>query len=112
MKGTYNLIKAITTSQQVRVAKTSENQNRSKIVYGVMRLEPGEVYELEDDPIFLDSLEKLRVSKRYSESLEKELTAAGVDFKVDQCRSCGGRVKKLIYNIVEVHLDDDDTGSD
>ncbi|MGM0175694.1 hypothetical protein [Enterococcus sp. DIV0800] len=98
IKGTYQLIEPITNVQQINVAQ----RINGRITHGVLRLTPGKVYELEDDELFLKSLQAATVQKRYDTNLEAQLKAAGVEYQQNFCKSCGGRVKKLEYSIVKV----------
>lgn len=65
------------------------------------RLEPGKVYET-DDEAQIQFLKEHRERVRYNASLEDALKAAGIPYEVIRCKSCGGRVRKIEYNNVEV----------
>ena len=43
---------------------------------------------------------------RYKKDLADILTKNGVPFELEMCRSCGGRVKKISYQVVEVYEDE------
>lgn len=99
-RGTYRLIDGINTPQTIRVVVTENG----KPTYGTMRLLPGEVYQLEDDDNFINSLKAAITSKPYSESLKKTLDSVGVQYKHESgCQSCGGRGGRLKYCVVEVN---------
>lgn len=102
IKGTYRLIDGIDTTQRIGVAK----HHNDHVVYGSMELQPNVTYQLEDDEIFLNSLKSATVEKRYSDELIKTLKAMGIKYDLNYCRSCGGRVKKVVYSIIEVNQDE------
>lgn len=94
----FKLIDAIKTTTTLNVAR---NQTGSAS-YAHIRLEPGCNYALEEDELFIRSLEKAKIEKRYSEQLAKELTALGIDYTEHYCKSCGGRAKRISYSAVEI----------
>lgn len=97
---TYKLIDAITVPITLSVA----TQKSGYVRYGYMRLEPNKVYEVpEGDDIMLTSLKNAKSKKPYSEDLENSLIACGATYKVEYCKSCGGRVRKIEYYVVEVN---------
>lgn len=98
IKGTYKLISVIDTMQQINVAK----KVNGKTTFGVLRLYPGVTYELEDDETLLNSLKGAKVEKRYSPLLVEILKENNIAYEEVLCHSCGGRVKKIRYNIIEV----------
>lgn len=79
---------------------------RKVTTYGHERLYPGKVYETDDD-LLIKSLREATKEKGYSKQLEDHLTAHNIPFEETICKSCGGRVKKLKYHIVEV-IDDEE----
>lgn len=99
-KGTYRLIDGVDTFQRINVVLTENG----KAKYTTTTLYPGKVYELEDDDRFINSLRVAKVKKPYSDALKNTLEASGVPYEVEQCKSCGGRIKKLVYGIVEVNV--------
>lgn len=101
ISGTYRLIDGVETPQRIRVVRTQNG----KSLYTTARLIPNEVYILEDDERFLNSLKAAKVKRPYSDSLRKALENHDVPFEIENCMSCGGRVKKLVYCIVEVKED-------
>lgn len=79
--------------------KTLRNGN---ISYGhYIRLEPNKTYET-DDPAQMKYLRENTIRVRYNANLEQTLKDAEVPYEVVRCKSCGGRVKKIEYNQVEV----------
>lgn len=73
--------------------------------YGHERLFPGKVYET-DDKLLLESLSKATKEKQYSPQLEEHLKSHNIPYEVTSCKSCGGRVKKLKYHVIEVIEDE------
>lgn len=63
---------------------------------------PGEVYEMKDDDLFRQSVNGYKVKKPYKQDLEDRLKDAGIAYEVVRCKSCGGMVRKLEYNVLEV----------
>ena len=39
---------------------------------------------------------------RYNAELEEALKQNGVPYETEYCKSCGGRIKKISYRVVEV----------
>ena len=64
-------------------------------------LYPGKTYETED-PAQIEYLKEHRERIRYNKGLEDLLKGANIPYEVIRCKSCGGRVKKIEYNNVEV----------
>jgi len=102
-KGTYKLIDGVESPQQFQVVLT----RNGGAFYTSTTLTPGEVYELEGDERFLRSLYAARVHKPYSDSLKETLDQKGIAYELNRCQSCGGRITKLSYPVVEVTLDDE-----
>lgn len=67
-----------------------------------MTLRPGEKYELEEDEVFIASLKRAKVEKKYTPELEQRLKDNNIPYTERVCRPCGGRVKHLTYCVVEV----------
>lgn len=65
------------------------------------RLEPGKVYETDDEATIRYLKEKMQII-RYTKEIENALKEAGVSYETEMCRSCGGKVKKIKYKLVEV----------
>lgn len=99
---TYKLIDAIKERQQIQVAR----RKNGVIQYSYAKLEPGIIYEAEEDDLFINSLSNAKVTKRFSDALVKELEAQGIDFESERTRCCGGNRRMLSYGIVEVMQSD------
>ena len=99
----YRLNKAETTPVTLyNVAKTKKVGGRSVVTYSnYIRLIPGEEYET-DDKAMISFFENHKRKVRYKKELADTLTKNGVPFETEMCKSCGGRVKKISYQIVEV----------
>lgn len=65
------------------------------------KLEPGKIYET-DDPAQMTYLREHKEKARYRAELETLLKDAGIPYEIIKCRSCGGRVRKIQYNNIEV----------
>ena len=95
----YKLIDAVRVPLVLNVATNV----RGGIRYGSMRLEPNTVYEMpRNNPALDKSLRNYKARKRYTPELEDSLKQVGAKYEVILCKSCGGRVKKIEYNPVEV----------
>lgn len=94
----YKLIDAVDVPRTVTVA-TREN-NRTE--YKRIRLEPHKKYELPSDTLLLEELKKATLRVKYSPEYEEILKKCGARYEVKLCPSCGGRVRKIEYHIVEV----------
>lgn len=104
-RGTFQLISGVETRQRINVVLTKNG----KALYTTTTLLPGETYELKDDDRFINSLRAAKVRKPYSDSLKKSLEDANIPYETEQCKSCGGRIKKIVYGIVEVKENDQKT---
>ncbi|MHC5215202.1 hypothetical protein ACYSNR_00935 [Enterococcus sp. LJL128] len=78
---------------------------RGIATYGHERLYPGKIYET-DDELLIKSLTDATKEKGHSSELEEHLIAHNIPYEITSCKSCGGRVKKLKYHIVEVINDE------
>lgn len=67
-----------------------------------MRLEPKKVYVMPEDEVLAHSLTNYTEEKRYSAELEEALKACNADFEIKLCKSCGGKVRKIKYKVIEV----------
>lgn len=84
------------------VAKTKAVNGKNIVTYSnYIKLVPGEEYET-DDEAMIDWFKAYRRKVRYNKSLEDTLKANGVSYELEMCRSCGGRIKKISYQMVEV----------
>lgn len=90
----YKLIDAVLTpiSFNVRTTGTSGDTRYRRI-----RLEPGKLYET-DDKVMYESL--LEAEERVRFTPQKEQALQGTSYRKEACKSCGGRVLKLIYHPV------------
>lgn len=95
----YKLIDAISVPLTISVASKKDGYVR----YGYTRLEPHKWYEVpEGDDVLLTSLKNAKSKKGYSVELENLLSECGADYKVEYCQSCGGKVRKIEYYVIEV----------
>ena len=85
------------------VAVTKTIGGKQVVTYSnYIRLVPGKEYET-DDPAMIDFFKTYRRKVRHTASLEEQLSSKGVPYAIEYCRSCGGRVKKINYQVVEVY---------
>lgn len=94
----YKLIDAVTTPQRLNVVGNINGARR----YVRITLYPGKKYELPEDELLLKSLKDVTVKVKYDKSLEETLKSLKVPYTVKKCPSCGGRVLKIEYHLVEV----------
>lgn len=94
----FKLIKGIDTPTTINVVRKQNGIAR----YGHVTLVPNEKYELGDDELFINSLKSAKVEKRYTQQLVNQLNLLGIEYEEVFCKSCGGRTKKVSYNVVEV----------
>lgn len=100
----YRLNNAETTNQSLYyVPQTKMVNGQPKVVYERNRLTlvPHKVYET-DDEAMLEYLKDYTVKIRYNAQTESALKQNGVPYRTEMCPSCSGKVKKIIYNLVEV----------
>lgn len=99
----YRLNKAETVPVCLyNVAKTKTINGRSIVTYSnYIRLAPNKEYET-DDEAMLNWFRSYRNKVRYNSSLELALKNNNVPYEIELCRSCGGKVKKISYQVVEV----------
>lgn len=93
----YWLIDGIDTPQTLKVSWREGNHIR----YGKTTLEPGKKYDTNGDDVLEKSLMQSTISKVHTKQLKDRLDAAGISYKETKCQSCGGRVKKLEYKIIQ-----------
>lgn len=96
----YKLVDAVDQPTSLSIVK----RDGSSVKYCTIRLEPGKKYEIPEKDI-LDQLLKARKQIPYSARAEETLRSMGVAYEKKVCKSCGGKVLKLEYNVVEV-IDD------
>ncbi len=95
----YALIEPIKYNQRYYVAK--KGKGTLKQVYSHLDINVGKVYETEDQ-VLAKFLKEKTLEEVYSTGKESELKAHDIPYTIKTCRSCGGRVKKIVYHPVEV----------
>ena len=99
----YRLIKIETVPVTLRMFPQTV---KGHVSYGhYQRLEPGKTYETHD-PAQMQYLKDHREKVRYNPTLENLLKTADIPYEIIRCKSCGGKVKKIEYNNVEVIEDE------
>lgn len=101
--GKYRLNKAESKPITINnVACTKLINGRSVVTYSnFIKLIPNKVYT-SDDQAMLNFFRGYKARVRYTESLENALKQFGVPYEIEYCKSCGGRIRKLKYQLVEV----------
>lgn len=99
----YRLNKAEKVAVTINnVAKTKEINGRSIVTYSnYIRLAPDTVYKT-DDEAMLEFFRNYKRKVRYNAELERALKANDVPYDIEYCKSCGGKIKKISYRVVEV----------
>lgn len=99
----YKLNKAENVQVTINnVAKTKVVNGKAIVTYNnFIRLAPNMVYET-DDEAMLNFFRSYRRKVRYNATLEQTLKANNVPYEIEYCKSCGGKVKKISYAVVEV----------
>lgn len=99
----YRLNKAETLPVTIyNVAVTKKVGNKDIVSYSnYIRLVPDKIYET-DDEATLKFFREYRRKVKHTESLERTLISNDVPYDIEYCKSCGGRVKKINYQVVEV----------
>lgn len=99
----YRLNKAEKIETQINNVAVTKNINGRDIVTwsNYMRLVPGKVYET-DDKAMIEFFKSYTRKVRHTAGIEEALKSAKVPYEIEYCRSCGGRVKKISYKVVEV----------
>ena len=99
----YRLNKAEKVSVTINnVAKTKIINGRSVVTYSnYIRLAPDTVYKT-DDEARLNFFRNYKRKVRYTAEIERALKQNNVPYETEMCRSCGGKVKKISYRVVEV----------
>lgn len=84
------------------VAKTKIINGKSVVTYSnYIRLVPGVIYKT-DDEAMLNFFRRYKRKVRYNAETERALKQNNVPYEIEMCRSCGGKIKKISYNPVEV----------
>lgn len=95
----YRLNSVIDVPFAVNVVTNMNGANE----YRRMRLQPGELYEADEtDQPLIQSLVNATTTQSYTPELEQALIKANAIYEVVRCRSCGGKVKKLKFCVIEV----------
>lgn len=86
------------------VPQTTNRNGKNIVTYSpnFMKLVPGEEYET-DDKAMIEYFKSYRQKAKYTKDLEHTLEKNGVPYEIEMCKSCGGRVKKIKYQLVEVY---------
>ena len=95
---TFKLLDVIKERTQVDVVYREHGITK----YSYIVLDPNVEYEMPNDELFQKSIIGCKFKKPYSRALEEALKANDIPYQVEMCKSCGGRVKKLVYNPMEV----------
>lgn len=84
------------------VAVTKTYNGKSIVTYSNhIRLSPGTEYET-DDPAMIAFFKSYRRKVKHTNELEQTLRSNNVPYDIEFCRSCGGRAKKINYQVVIV----------
>lgn len=84
------------------VAKTKVINGKQIVTYSnYIKLAPNVVYQT-DDEAMLNFFRSYRRKERYNPQLEAVLKANNVPYEIERCKSCGGMIKKISYQVVEV----------
>jgi hypothetical protein len=101
------LIDSIKSTQSIPVIITkSVSHSGQPIKYSSKRvMKPKEKYAIPDDELLYNSLINYKVTARKTDALVNTLNGLGIKYEEKVCPTCGGRVIKLLYPIVEVVKD-------
>lgn len=99
----YRLNQAETVSATIyNVARTKVINGKPVVTYSnYIRLAPNKVYET-DDEAMISFFRSYKRKVRYNAGLEQALKKNNVPYDIEYCRSCGGKIKKISYALVEV----------
>lgn len=98
----FRLAKVVDSVTNIYVTRRIEKPNGSYRKGEHMRLEPGVIYDTDGDDVFEKSIRALMAKKiAYTAEMEQKFKDTGTDYKVIACKSCGGRVKKIEFKVVE-----------
>jgi len=74
----------------------------TKVTYNhYMRLEPNKVYETNDEAQ-INYLTNKKERIKYRAEFEQALKDCNAEYEVIYCKSCGGKVRKIEYKVIEV----------
>ena len=94
----YKLIDAIDVPKNLSVV----TRVGSAVKYDKLRLDPGKKYEIPEDETLFKAIKDATETTRYTPEREAALKACGAKYEKKLCKSCGGKVLKLVYHVVEV----------
>lgn len=99
----YRLNSAETLPNTINnVAVTKKISGKDIVTYSnYIRLSPNTEYET-DDQAMIDFFKSYRRKVKHTDTLEQTLRSNGVPFDIEYCKSCGGKVKKINYQVVIV----------
>ena len=99
----YRLNKAEKVETMINnVAVTKKINGKDIVTYSnYMRLVPGKEY-ITDDEAMINFFKSYKRKVRHTAGIEEALKSADVPYEIEYCRSCGGKVKKISYRVVEV----------
>lgn len=98
----YMLSPAIKTGTTLSTFRTSSGRR----IFNAVLLEPNKKYNTYiDDAVYVESLKNQKAKIPYSEQAVAELKALNIAYDVQQCPSCGGRVKNLKFDKVVFYED-------
>ena len=84
------------------VPKTKEINGRKVVSYSnFIKLVPGVEHQT-DDEAMITFFKNYKRKVRYNSQLEEALKANNVPYEIEYCKSCGGKIKKISYHLVEV----------
>lgn len=84
------------------VAKTKKINGKEIVTYSnYIRLVPRVIYET-DDEAMLNFFRNYKRKVRYNAEIEEALKKNKVPYDIEYCKSCGGKIKKISYKVVEV----------
>lgn len=94
----YKLIDIIEYPTKINVA----TKKKGYMQYAQMILEPNKVYVIpEGDTVLEQSLFNAEFRRDYSPQMEALFKDNGIPYRVELCRVCGGRKRKIVYHPVE-----------
>lgn len=84
------------------VAVTKKINGRDIVTYSnYIKLVPGKTYKT-DDEAMIAFFRAYKRKVRYNAEIEQALKENDVPYDIEWCRSCGGKIKKISYQVVEV----------
>ena len=84
------------------VAVTRNIHGKDIVTYSnYIKLTPGKVYKT-DDEAMIRFFKAYRRKVRYNPEIEQALKNNDVPYEIEYCKSCGGKIKKISYQMVEV----------